>query len=68
MDFKLGHYPLALSTTAPLNTVRQSIELVSDKIGLVLVVLGLLHFGNLYIFSRLRRRTAESFAPPVPAR
>jgi hypothetical protein len=58
----LGYVTLALSTTAEMNTVRQSIELVSDKIGVVLVVLGILHFGNLYVFSRIRRRTP----PPVP--
>ena len=61
----LGYVTLALSTSAPLDTARQSIELVSEKIGVVLVVLGLLHFGNLYIFSRIRRRTLEN-PPPVP--
>jgi hypothetical protein len=63
----VGYVTLALSTSAPLDTERQSIELVSTKIGVVLVVLGVLHFFNLYIFSRLRRR-AESTPPPVPAR
>jgi len=63
----LGYVTLALTTDAPLNTARQSIELVSTKIGVVLVVLGMLHFGNLYIFTRIRRRTAE-FPPPIAAR
>ena len=63
----LGYVALALTTDAPLDTVRQSIELVSTKIGVVLVVLGVLHFGNLYIFSRIRRRSAE-YPPPLPAR
>jgi hypothetical protein len=63
----LGYVTLALSTSAPLDTARQSIELVSEKIGVVLVVLGLLHFGNLYIFSRIRRRTLEN-PLPVPVR
>jgi hypothetical protein len=63
----LGYVALALTTSAPLDTVRQSIELVSTKIGVVLVVLGVLHFGNLYIFSRIRRRSVE-MPPPFPAR
>jgi hypothetical protein len=63
----LGYVALALTTSAPLDTARQSIELVSTKIGVVLVVLGVLHFGNLYIFSRIRRRTLE-MPPAFPAR
>ena len=63
----LGYVALALTTDAPLNTPRQSIELVSTKIGVVLVVLGVLHFGNLYVFSRMRRRGSE-YPPPMPAR
>ena len=47
----------------PMN-LRQAIELVSDKLGLVLLVLGLMHFFNLYVFSRVRRRAQESSAPP----
>jgi hypothetical protein len=52
----LGYVALALRTTATLDGARQAIELVCDKIGVVLVVLGLMHFFNLYIFNRLRRR------------
>lgn len=63
----LGYVALALTTDAPLDTARQSIELASTKIGVVLVVLGVLHFGNLYIFSRIRRRSVE-YPPPLPAR
>jgi hypothetical protein len=63
----LGYVALALTTDAPLNTPRQSIELVSTKIGVVLVVLGVLHFGNVYIFSRIRRRGSE-YPPALPVR
>jgi len=63
----LGYVALALTTDAPLNTARQSIELVSTKIGVVLVVLGVLHFFNLFIFSRMRTRMME-IPPPVPVR
>ena len=63
----IGYVTLALTTDAPLNTARQSIELVSTKIGVVLVVLGVLHFGNLYVFTRIRRRATE-LPPALPVR
>jgi hypothetical protein len=53
-------------TLAPIaaNTPRQAIEMVSGKIGWILVVLGFTHFLTLHIFSRLRRRGEEPFLPP----
>jgi hypothetical protein len=42
----IGYVTLALKTSAELADLRES----------VLVVLGVMHFGNLYIFSRMRRR------------
>jgi len=58
----LGYVALALRTDAALGNARQAIELVCDKIGVVLLVVGLMHFANLYIFSRLRRRAGDSRA------
>jgi hypothetical protein len=45
-----------------LSSLRESIELVSDKLGVVLV--GVMHFGNLYVFSRMRNR-AKNPDPPL---
>jgi hypothetical protein len=53
----VGFVTLALRTTATLDTLRSAIEMVSDKIGLVLLVLGAMHFFNLVVFSSLRKRT-----------
>jgi hypothetical protein len=55
----IGYVTLALQTTALLDTARQAIEVVSGKIGVVLVVLGTMHFFNLYVFNRIRRRGRE---------
>ena len=60
----VGYVAFALKTGENPMSLRQAIELVSDKLGLVLLVLGLMHFFNLYVFSRIRRRAQESTAPP----
>ena len=59
-----GYVTLALRTYALVDSPRRVIELVSEKIGLVLLVLGLMHFFNLYVFSRMRRRSREATLPP----
>ena len=60
----LGYVSLALKTGQTLSDTGQSIELLSQKVGLVLLVLGGMHFFNLYVFSRLRSRTTIGMAPP----
>jgi hypothetical protein len=60
----LGYVSLALKTTAALDNAGQSIEALSRKIGLVLLVLGAMHFFNLYVFNKLRTRTTIGMAPP----
>jgi cbb3-type cytochrome oxidase subunit 3 len=55
----IGYVTLALRTGATLDSAREAIELVCDKIGLVLLVLGVMHFFNLYVFSVLRKRARE---------
>jgi len=54
-----GYVTLALSTSGTLGTARAAMELVSDKIGVVLLVLGCMHFFNLYVFHRMRKRGLE---------
>ena len=63
-----GYVTLALSTQAAVTSTRQAIELFSGKIGVVLLVLGLMHFFNLYVFHRLRGRGLErATGRPAPA-
>jgi hypothetical protein len=67
----IGYVTLALRTEGNLFSLRSAIELVSDKIGIVLLVLGGMHFFNLYVFSRMRKRSRAnssldvSFANPA---
>ena len=64
----IGWIVMTLRTTYYLYTSRAAIELLSDKIGTVLFVLCMMHFFNLYVFSRFRRRALDrvSGLPPVP--
>ncbi|HMC59224.1 MAG TPA: hypothetical protein VKJ01_08545 [Candidatus Solibacter sp.] len=63
----IGYVTLALRTAGDLESPRAAIELVCDKIGLVLVVLGIMHFFGLYAINRLRMRGRERPEPPVAA-
>jgi len=55
----LGYVALALATTDSPANARQAIELVSGKLGVVLLVLGGLHFFNLYVIHRLHHRAGH---------
>ena len=64
----LGWMVGSLRTYQTLDTARLTLEFLSDKIGTVLFVLGVMHFFNLYLFNRFRRRALEDFPidqPPV---
>jgi len=55
----IGWVSITLKSEAALANTRQFIELLSDKMGIVLLVLGAMHFFNLYVFSRLRNRPRD---------
>src|SRR5438132_6962753 len=52
----IGYVTLALKYGPEAGNAREAIETLSTKLGLVLVVLGVMHFFNLYVFARMRRR------------
>ena len=55
----LGYVALALRSEEHLETARQGVELLSRKVGFVLLVLGAMHFLNLYVFEQLRRHAGR---------
>ncbi len=59
----LGYVSLALKLGYDVESSQEGIEALSWKVGLVLVVLGGMHFFNLYVFSRMRRRGHRSVWP-----
>jgi hypothetical protein len=63
----LGYVSLALRMGYDVQTNREAIEALSWKVGMVLLVLGAMHFFNLFIFSRMRRRATLADAPPPVA-
>ncbi|MGB6386569.1 MAG: hypothetical protein WBE45_10970 [Terriglobales bacterium] len=65
----IGFVSLALKTGATVVTSRAAIELLSDKMGMVLLTLGGMHFFNLFVFSRIRKNAQgirHSVPPPPP--
>ena len=65
----VGYVTSAMRAYGDVNNARQAIELVCDKLGVVLIVLGLMHFFNMFVFHRIRRRVREGrpYSRPLPA-
>jgi hypothetical protein len=62
----VGYVVQGLSTDGDVGTLRAAMEMVSGKLGTILLVLGVLHFFNIYLFHRLRRRGEDRMdTPPV---
>ena len=62
-----GYVSLALKLGYTITSTQEGIEALSVKVGMVLLVLGGMHFFNLFIFSRMRRRASlVNGPPPVP--
>ena len=56
----LGYVSLALRSEEIVTNPQQAIEALSWKIGLVLLVLGGMHFMNMFVFSRIRKRSNQA--------
>jgi hypothetical protein len=63
----IGFVSLYLKTRETVAGAQGVFEILSGKMGIVLLVLGLMHFFNLYIFTRMRKRgQLAHMPPPVP--
>lgn len=65
----IGFVTLALKYGDKATDAQTALEILSSKVGMVLVVLGVMHFFNLFVFSKMRRRAmlprkAPPFLPP----
>jgi hypothetical protein len=65
----IGYVTLALKYGATVVNAQDALERLSTKVGLVLLVLGAMHFFNLAVFATMRRRALENkTVPPLLAR
>lgn len=61
----IGYVSMALKNGPKPGDLIESIEYLSTKIGIVLLVLGAMHFLNIRIFSSMRRRATERARHPI---
>ena len=56
----MGYVTLALRYGQTPHSLQEGIEFLSTKVGLVLLVLGAMHFFNLYIITKWGKRAAQA--------
>ncbi|MGW7369250.1 hypothetical protein ACWGI8_38970 [Streptomyces sp. NPDC054841] len=63
-----GFVALHLSQDDAVADARRLFEALSVKLGVVLLVLGVMHLGNVYVLNKIRRRgmMEREQTPPVP--
>jgi hypothetical protein len=63
-----GFVSLYLKLVDEVVAVRGIFEALSSKLGVVLLVLGAMHFFNLLVLTKVRKRASyETMPPPMPA-
>ncbi len=55
----IGYAVYTLQVTSSISNFQEVIEKLSVKVGLIILILGAMHFFNLYIFFTLRKRAAQ---------
>jgi len=61
----VGYVALALKEDRTPQNLQGVLETLSGKVGVVLLVLGAMHFFNLLVFSRMRKKALRQMIPPV---
>jgi hypothetical protein len=52
----IGYATLTLRSDDPVDSYQQTVETLSIKLGTIILILGGMHFFNLYVFYKLRSR------------
>lgn len=60
----VGYAVITLESEGAVPHLAAVIDITASRVGRVILVLGGMHFLNLYIFSRMRRRALLGSAPP----
>jgi hypothetical protein len=62
----LGYACLLLQSRKDAGGIIESIEILAHKLGFLLLSLGVMHFANLFLFYKIRRRSQlKSLPPPI---
>lgn len=62
----IGYAVYTLQVTSAISNFQEVIEKLSLKIGLIILILGAMHFFNLYIFFTLRRKATQEARYKAP--
>jgi hypothetical protein len=60
----IGYVSMAMKTTETPENLQGVLETLSTKVGVVLLILGGMHFLNLIVFSKMRKNALMRHAPP----
>ena len=63
----VGYVSLALKEAQTPTDLQGVLEMLSSKLGVVMLVLGGMHFFNLLVFSKMRKKGLHPTPPPVIA-
>src|SRR5215470_6614579 len=61
----IGFVTLTLKYEDTAVDAQTGLEILSSKVGLMLMVLKIMHFFNLFVFSKMRRRAQKPTVPPL---
>ncbi|AOP35361.1 hypothetical protein A0128_16840 [Leptospira tipperaryensis] len=57
----IGYISLSLTTNQKPLDLAECIEVLTTKVGVVLLILGAMHFFNLFLFAKFRKKISSSF-------
>lgn len=59
----IGYISLALKEAGSIPTLQVVVEILSYKVGWIILILGGMHFLNLFVFFKLRSRSRQHLKP-----
>ncbi len=62
----LGFVSFFLKSTERIESYRVALEVLSTKVGTVAIVIGLVHFANVWAFNKYRNRAMDLANPGLP--
>jgi hypothetical protein len=61
----IGYVSLALKENLPIDSIQVVIERLSYKVGIIILILGAMHFMNLFVFFNLRKKSQAARVVPA---